>query len=79
MPIQTTQIWSKSDLHIFIEEDVAELEIAVDDLVVVEVLDSQEDLVHEVASLRLRDGLAPLVQLHQRPAATELCKEVPKQ
>lgn len=65
-------------LHVIVEEDVAELEIPVDDLVLVEVLDPQEDLLHEVSGLRLGDGLSPLVQLHHGASAAELEDDVDK-
>ena len=41
--------------HVIIEEDVAELEISVDDLVLVEVEDASQDMVHEVSRLWLSD------------------------
>lgn len=59
------------DLHILVEEEVAQLEIAVDDAVVVEVLAALDGLAHEVARLRLRHCLTALVQLQQRLQETE--------
>lgn len=53
------------DLHVIIEEDVAQLQVSVDDSVVVQVLDTLEQLCHVVASLWLSHGLTPLVQLQQ--------------
>ena len=47
-----------------------------DNLLVVQVLDTQQDLVHEVPRLRLGDGLASLVELHQRPPAAQLHDDV---
>ena len=65
-------------LHVVVEEDISQLEVPVDDLGLVDVLAAEEDLVHEVARLRLRDGLPPLVQLHERPPPTELENDVDK-
>ena len=53
------------ELHVVVEEEVAQLQVAVDDALPVQVLHAQQQLAHEVARLRLRDRLAPLVQLHQ--------------
>lgn len=53
------------DLHVVIEEDVAQLQVSVDDSVVVQVVDTLEQLSHVVAGLRLSDSLTPLVQLQQ--------------
>ena len=47
-----------------------------DNLLVVQVLDTQQDLVHEVPRLRLGDGLAALVEFHQRPSAAQLHDDV---
>ena len=47
-----------------------------DNLLVVQVLDTQQDLVHEVPRLRLGDGLAALVELHQRSSAAQLHDDV---
>ena len=65
-------------LHVIVEKDVTELEISMDDLVLVEVLDAQEDLLHEVSRLRLGDGLSPLVQLHHGASAAKLEDDVDK-
>lgn len=53
------------NLHLIIEEEVAELQVAMDNVALVEVLDAEQQVLQEVACLRLGDGLAPLVQLHQ--------------
>lgn len=53
------------DLHFIVEEDVAQLQVSVDDSIVVQVLDPFEHLCHEVASLGLSDSLTTLVQLQQ--------------
>ena len=53
--------------HVVIEEDVSQLEVSVDDLVVVQVEDSSQNVIHEVSGLRLSDCLPPLVKLHQAP------------
>ena len=63
-------------LHVVVEKDVPQLEISVNYLVLVEVLDAKQDLVHEVPRLRLGDGLAALVELHQRPPAAQLHDDV---
>ena len=42
-----------------------------DDFVLVEVLDPEEDLFHEVSGLLFRDGLTPLVQLHHGASSAE--------
>lgn len=51
------------DVHVIIEEDVAQFQVSVDDLVVVQVLDTLQQLGHVVASFRLRHSLTTLVQL----------------
>jgi hypothetical protein len=51
------------DFQIFGEEEITEFEVPVDDLVVVDVLDTQGDLVQVVLGLYLRDPFAPLDQL----------------
>ena len=43
-----TVINTYTDLHVVVEKDVSEFEVSVDDLVLVEVLDAEQDLVHEV-------------------------------
>lgn len=53
------------DIHVIVEEDVAELQVSVDDSVGVQVLDTFEQLGHVVASLWLSHSLTPLVQLQQ--------------
>ena len=65
-------------LHVIVEEDVSQLEIPVDDLGLVDVLAAEEDLVHEVPRLGLRDGLPSLVELHERPPPAELEHDVDK-
>ena len=51
------------DLHVGVEEDVAELEVAVDDAVAVHVLDCGDELQHEVARLLGGEPLALLDHL----------------
>lgn len=53
-------------IHVFVEEDVAQFQVSVDDLVVVQVLDSSEHLHHVVPSLRFSHSLTTFVQLQQR-------------
>ena len=53
------------DPHVVIEEEVPQLDVTVDDVPSMEVVHSQQGLLHQVADLRLRQGLAPFVQLHQ--------------
>ena len=48
--------------HLFqVQEEVAKLQVAVDDAVVVEVLDAEQQLLQEVTRLRLSDCFSPLV------------------
>ena len=63
-------------VHLVAEEQVAQFEIAVDDVIVVEVLDAEGDLFHEVTRFRFRHGFAPLMQLHQRPPPAQLQQDV---
>lgn len=53
------------DLHVIIEEDVAQFQVSMDDSVVVQVLNTLEQLCHVVASLGLSHSLTTLVQLQQ--------------
>ena len=59
-------------LHVIIEEDVSQLEVSVDDLVVVEVEDASQNVIHEVSGLWLGDCLPPLMKLHQTPAKDKI-------
>lgn len=54
------------DLHVIVKEDVSQFQVSVDDSVVVQVLDTLEQLCHVVASLGLSHSLTTLVQLQQR-------------
>ncbi len=45
-------------------------------LLLMQVLYSTEDLLHEVADLWLREGLPPFVQLHHGATSTQLKKDV---
>jgi hypothetical protein len=65
-------------LHVIVEKDVSQLEIPMNDLVLVQVLAPEQDLVHEVSRLWLRDGLPPPVQLHEGPAPAQLQDHVDK-
>ncbi len=60
------------ELHVVVEEQVAQLQVTVNDFVVVQVLTSQDDLTHKIAGLGLSDGLTSLVHLHERSPATQL-------
>lgn len=62
------------ELHLIIEEKVAKLQVTVDDLVVMQVLHTKQQLSQEVSRLGLSDGLPPLVQLHHGLAATTKVK-----
>lgn len=53
------------DLHVVVEEDVAQLQVSVDDLVLVQIMDPVQELCHVVASLGFGHSLATLVQLQQ--------------
>lgn len=59
-------IFTYLDLHVIIQEDVSKLQVSVDDPVVVQVLDTLEQLGHVVSSLGLGHSLTTLVQLQQR-------------
>ena len=63
-------------VHFIAEEEIAEFEISMNDFVVVQILDAQRDLLHEISRLGLRNRLAPLVQFHERAASTELEQNV---
>lgn len=52
-------------LHVIAEEEVAQLEVTVDDAVVVQVLAAQDGLAQVVPHLGLTQRLPPLVQLQQ--------------
>ena len=65
-------------LHVVVEEDVAQLEVSVDDLVLVEVENSKENVSHEVSSLRLGDCLPSLVKLHQTSFSADFQDDVDK-
>ena len=67
-----------TDLHVVVEKDVSELEVSVDDALVVEVFAAQQDLVEEVAALRLGHSFATLVQLHQGTTPAQLKNDVNK-
>lgn len=57
-------------LHVVAEEEVAQLEVAVDDAVAVQVLAAQDGLPQVVPHLGLAQRLPPLVQLQQRLRGT---------
>jgi len=63
---------SNLDLHAVVEEHVAQFQIPVYDLVVVQVLTAQEDLVNKISRLRFCDSFRPLVQLHQTSLSAKL-------
>ena len=54
---------SKLDLHVLVEEEIAELEVAVDDLVLVQVLERVDDLGEVALHLDLGEPLAALDEL----------------
>ena len=54
------------DPHFVIEEEVPQFYVTVDDVTTVEVVHGQQCLLHQVTHLRLCQGLATFVQLHQR-------------
>lgn len=64
------------DVQVVIQEEIAELEIAVDDFVVVEVFDPAHDLVDVVAALVLGNDLSALVQLHHGALLAQLEDDV---
>lgn len=53
------------DLHVVVEEDVPQLQVPVNDFVLVQIMDSVQELRHIVASFRFGHGLTTLVQLQQ--------------
>lgn len=52
-------------LHVIVQKQVAQLEVAMDDAVAMQVLAAQDDLPQVVAGLGLRQGFPTLVQLQQ--------------
>jgi hypothetical protein len=53
-------------VHLVVDEHVAKLEVAMDNVLGVEVLAALHELTHVVTDLRLREGLAGLHHVHQR-------------
>jgi len=64
------------DFNVLVEEQVPQLEIAVDDVFVVHVPDGQNQLRHEVRRLRLRQALPSLDHLVHALVVTELQQNV---
>jgi len=54
------------DFHVVVEEQVAQLQVAVDHSIVVQVLAGGDNLEHVVSGFWLSDSSSSLVQLHQR-------------
>lgn len=54
------------DLHVIVQEQVAQFEVTVDDSVAVEVVDTLDSLPHEVSGLGLGHCLPALVKLQKR-------------
>lgn len=65
---QSNTSWPPTDLHLHVvtEEEVAQLEVPVNDTVAVQVLAAQDGLAQVVPHLGLTQRLPPLVQLQQR-------------
>ena len=60
------------DVHVLVEEDVAELEVAVDDLVRVHVLARADELHHEEARLGLGEAAPAAEHVHEGAIVAEL-------
>lgn len=69
---QNITSWPPTDLHLHVvaEEEVAQLEVPVNDAVAVQVLAAQDGLAQVVPHLGLAQRLPPLVQLQQRLQGT---------
>ena len=67
---------SQLDLHLVVEEQVAELEVSVDYAVRVQVLERVDDLLGVALDLELVETLAPLQQLVHALVAAELEENV---
>ena len=52
------------EFHVVIEKEIAQFQVTMNNLVVVQILARSHNLFHEVARLRLCDGLASLMHLH---------------
>ena len=59
-------------VHVVIEEDVAHLQVAMDDVLAMEIFDGPTYLDHESADFRLGQELPLLDHLHQRAVVAEL-------
>ena len=64
------------DLHLVVKEEVAQLQISVDDAMTVEVLDSGADLVDVALDFELMEALTPAQELVQRLILAELEEDV---
>ena len=53
-------------LHVIIEEEIPEFQVAMNDSLLVQKVTGEDDLSHEITTFRLRNGTTSLVQLHQR-------------
>mmetsp|Transcript_24372 Transcript_24372/g.70101 ORF Transcript_24372/g.70101 Transcript_24372/m.70101 type:complete len:311 (-) Transcript_24372:1790-2722(-) len=67
---------SDLDVEVLVEEEVAELEVAVDDVDVVHVADGVEELLHVVLDLRLRESLPSLDHFVHGLVVAQLEKDV---
>ena len=56
---------SNLELHVVIQKQVAKFQITVNDLTLMQMLHTQQKLMHEVTSLRLSDSFSSLVKLHE--------------
>ena len=68
MPLQS-QLLTYFHLQILVQEEIAQLEVSVNNAVSVQVLAAQDDLPQVVAGLGLRESFPPLVQLQERLGA----------
>ena len=60
------------DVHVLVKEDVAKLEITVNDLMCVHVMTRADELDHEEASLRLSEAPTSAEHVHEGAIMTEL-------
>lgn len=64
------------DLQIIVKEKISKLQIAMDNVHVVQVFDAADDLVNVVATFVVSNGFSSLVQLHHRPALAQLQHDI---
>ena len=60
------------DVHVLVKEDVAELEVTVDDLMSVHVMACANELDHVESGLGFREAFPPAEHIHERAVVAEL-------